>query len=319
MKLKFALGMVAVASLIAGCKGANTQSTEEGVAVSPEGGRAVRDRYSDIEYYLQNDSQLQSIARSNNPIQLWFVPKDFGGVDGELHVCVYANNEQRPTNRYDESDTSNFDLDRFSRAVVLKGGKYINWSTLFQVLNDEKNSGRWNPNIAETFTTASAMLKDEKVKLRQSLQTNLEDMTVVKPRIVSNFEYVSGLWVKVDRYANEDEKYKAESVLAGILLTLARTPTTSNPCPTAANLAQRARGQNPDVVVKPAEPIQINVPRCTGDQALVNHNRKNGWICEGRGAYSQYGKNCKDSGNGYFRERPDGDISDRNTWKCMNP
>ena len=308
MNLKFAFGMIAVASLMTGCRGTGTQSTEEGVAFTAE--RAVSSSYYDIGNYL-NDPQLRSIANQTGSIQTWFVPKVFGGENGEMHVCVYVNNESRPSNYYDNADTSSLDLERFSRARVLKGGKYINWSTLFQVLNNQKNSGEWNPKIQQTFSLASDMLKDEKEKLKRSLETNLEDMRVIQP------QRVAGLFS--DYYANSDERTKPESILAGLLLTLDRTPATGNDCPSAANLADKARGNPNVVIVQPAPPVQIKIPSCSGDQALVNHNRGNGWVCEGSGAYTKYGKNCKDSGNGYFRENAQGDIADRNTWKCMKP
>ena len=309
MKVKFSLGAFMLASLIVGCRSTETQSVEEGIGFHSEG--AVTGTFWDIETYL-DDPMLKSLARETNPIQTWFVPKVFGGENGEMHVCVYVNNETRPSNRYDNADTSSYDLERFSRSRVLKGGKYINWSTLFQVLNDQKNNGNWNEKIKATFPLTSNMLKAEKEKLKNSLASNLEEMTVIQPT------RISGLFF--DYYASQSEEDKPESILAGLLLTLDKTPATGNDCPSAQNLADKARGEGQKVVVvNPAPPVQIKVPNCSGDQALVNHNRGNGWICVGANEYTKYGKNSKDSGNGYFREVPQGEITDRSTWKCMKP
>jgi hypothetical protein len=309
MKVKYSLGAFVLASLVVGCRPAGTQSVEEGVAYHPEG--PVTSTFWDIEAYLA-DPQLKSLARETNPIQTWFVPKVFGGENGEMHVCVYVNNEPRPANRYDDADTSNYDIERFERSRVLKGGKYINWSTLFQVLNDQERNGAWVPKIKATFPLTSNMLKAEKEKLKDSLASNLENMTVIQPTRISGILF--------DYYANETEKDKPESILAGLLLTLDRTLATGNDCPSAENLANKARDEGQNVVeVNPAPPVQLKVPTCSDDQALVNHNRGNGWICVGPNEYTKYGKNCKDSGNGYFREAPQGEITERSTWKCMNP
>ena len=307
MSIYLKLGSLAIASLLVSCKASNSQSTEEGIAANPP--RPTSSTY-DINNYL-NDPQLRQVANSNQ-VQTWLVPKHFGGGDGELHVCIYANNVARPGagNGWDGSNT---DIDRFASSVNLKGGKYINWSKLFQVLNDEKNSGRWNPLIAQTFADTGAMLKEEKEKLKRSLRENLEDMTVLQPKIIYG-------WDGRSYYADSTEEMKVQSQLAGLLLTLDRTPTTENDCPSTSTLVDRARGEgNVVIVVQPAPPVQMKIPTCSGDQALVNHNRGNGWVCEGSGAYTKYGKNCKDSGNGYFRENAQGDIADRNTWKCMKP
>jgi hypothetical protein len=310
MKVKYSLGAFVLASLVVGCRPAGTQSVEEGVAYHPEG--PVTSTFWDIEAYL-DDPQLKSLARETNPIQTWFVPKVFGGENGEMHVCVYVNNEPRPANRYDDADTSNYDIERFERSRVLKGGKYINWSTLFQVLNDQERNGAWVPKIKATFPLTSNMLKAEKEKLKDSLASNLENMTVIQPTRISGILF--------DYYANETEKDKPESILAGLLLTLDRTPATGNDCPSAENLANKARGEGRDVVVvDPAPPVQLKVPTCSGDQRLVHHNVKNGWLCEGRGAWEQYQKHCdQQPGFGFYRIDPNGSVTDRDNWKCVKP
>ncbi len=306
MNLKFAFGMFAVASLMTGCRGTGTQSTEEGIAFDPP--RRTSSTY-DINNYL-DDPQLRQLANSDQ-VQTWLVPKHFGGGDGELHVCIYANNTPRSSTG-NGSDGSDYDINRFATSANLKGGKYVNWSKMFQVLNDEKNSGKWNPLIAQTFADTGAMLKVQKEKLKRSLRENLEDMTVLEPKIIYG-------WDGRSYYADSTQEIKVQSQLAGLLLTLDRTPITENDCPSTSTLVDRARNEGKVVVVQPAPPVQMKIPTCSGDQALVNHNRGNGWICEGSGAYTKYGKNCKDSGNGYFRENAQGDIADRNTWKCQKP
>jgi hypothetical protein len=308
MRLKFTLGALMAANLISGCKSSATQSTEEGLAIHTSG--PISRVYGDINDHL-NDPQLDSLASSFLPISLWFVPKYFGGED--LHVCVFASNEFRPGTLKGNIDES-YDLDRFSRSKALKGGKYINWSTLFQVLNEQKNSGKWNPNITETFSKAGEMLKAEKDKLKQSLVKNLEDMTVVQPLGLMK---ISG----VDFYYPDPQNNTPESILAGLLLTLDKTETTGNDCPSTETLYERAKAGGDEVVlVQPAKPVQVNLPECKGDQRLVHHNVNSGWRCEGKGAWEQYQKHCdQQPGFGFYRIDPNGSVTDRDNWNCVKP
>lgn len=228
--MKLSIRMLAFASLISGCKSGANKSTEEGIAFEAQG--SVQNKYYNIQRYL-DDPQLIRIATNMGPVQIWFVPKFFGGDNGELHVCAYYNNDpDRAVNKYDNEDISDYDLERFATSQVLKGGKYVNWSDLFQVLTNERNSGKWDSTIQETFAATGEMLKDEKNKLKHSLGTVLEDMAVRKPIITAG------------PYGEDHIDPNAitpESELAGLLLILDRVQATDNDCPSAQNLAEKAK------------------------------------------------------------------------------